>query len=393
MDKNIKITVVGSGYVGMSLSVLLSTKNDVTVLDIDESRVKKINKKISTIADVDIDLYLKEKNLSLLATTKAKKAFSEAKFIVIATPTNYNHKTNYFDTSSVDQLTNDILKVNSNALIIIKSTLPIGHTEQLQKKHGTKSIIFSPEFLREGRALWDNLYPSRIIIGGNCNLSKEFASLLKKCALKSDIETLFIGSKEAESVKLFANTYLSMRVSFFNELDNFCINNNLNTKDVIDGVCLDERIGDYYNNPSFGYGGYCLPKDTKQLVENFGDGPNNLLSSIDISNEARKDFLVKNILQKKPKVVGIYRLVMKNNSDNYRESAVLGLIERIKADTDISILIYEPEIEEKSFKECIVLNDLIEFKNKSEIIVANRRSNDIKDCEEIVFTRDIYQEN
>ncbi|MBD41632.1 MAG: UDP-glucose 6-dehydrogenase [Flavobacteriaceae bacterium] len=392
MNNNRKITVVGSGYVGMSLSVLLSVKNDVIVFDIDESRVKKINKKISTIADKDIDSFLKKKNLSIFATTKFEHAISDAEFIIIATPTNYDHKKDYFDTSTVDNTISNILKINSEALIVIKSTLPIGHTDKLQKKYNSKKIIFSPEFLREGKALWDNLYPSRIIIGSKCSLGKEFAALLEESAYKKNIETIFIGSNEAESVKLFSNAYLSMRVSFFNELDNFCIQNNLNPKDIIDGVCLDERIGDYYNNPSFGYGGYCLPKDTKQLVSNYKNVPKELLNSINTSNEARKDFLVKNIIQNKPKVIGIFRLAMKNESDNYRESAILGIIERIQA-LNLEILIYEPKIKQKTFMECVVVNDLIEFKDKSEIIVANRKSDDIADCDDIVFTRDLYQEN
>ncbi len=392
MDNITKITVVGSGYVGMSLSVLLATQNHVTVFDIDVSRVEKINKSISTIADSEIDLYLKEKDLSLSATTNMFEAFESAEFIIVATPTNYDHEKNFFDTSSVDKVVNDIIKINPDAFIVIKSTLPIGHTDELQKKHNSKKIIFSPEFLREGKALKDNLYPSRIILGGECDSAKKFSSLLQKSALKNNVETLFMGSREAESVKLFSNTYLSMRVSFFNELDNFCINNNLNTKDIIDGVCLDERIGDYYNNPSFGYGGYCLPKDTKQLIANYEDVPNHLLRSIDISNEARKEFLTKYILENKPNIVGVYRLAMKNNSDNFRESAILGIIDRIK-DQNVEVLIYEPEISEKYFKDCIVTNDLIEFKKNSEIIIANRKSDDIAECNDIVFTRDLYQEN
>lgn len=392
MNNKSKITVVGSGYVGMSLSVLLAQHNEVTVLDIDEKRVSKINNNVSTVKDVDIELFLAKKSLSIAATLDKQTAFEAANFIILAVPTNYDPDTNYFDTSAVDAVVEDALKFNLEALIVIKSTIPVGHTELLQKKFKTDRVIFSPEFLREGQALNDNLYPSRIIVGSQCQAGMKFADLLKQGANKRDIETLFIKSSDAEAVKLFANTYLAMRVSFFNELDSYAFANKLDTKSIIDGVCLDERIGFGYNNPSFGYGGYCLPKDTKQLLANYDRVPQTLIDAIVSSNIKRKDFIANEILLKKPKVVGFHRLVMKEGSDNFRSSAIQGIMKRIKA-KGVEVIIYEPALKEFNFFGSEVLNDLNEFKSKSEIIIANRKSEELSDCLSKVFTRDIFKEN
>jgi UDPglucose 6-dehydrogenase len=391
MDK-IKVTVVGSGYVGLSIGVLLAQANEVVILDIDSSRVKKINNKKSTIADKDIELFLSKKDLSLSASVEKKFAYKNANFIVVATPTNYDPSTNSFDTSSVDKVVEDALFLNSSAVVVIKSTIPLGHTRYLQKKFKTKRVIFSPEFLREGSALKDNLYPSRIIVGSNCDNGIKFANLLKESAQKENIETLFIESSEAEAVKLFANTYLAMRVSFFNELDSYALTNNLNTKSIINGICLDERIGNGYNNPSFGYGGYCLPKDTKQLLANFKEVPQTLIEAIVTSNDTRKDFIANEISKRFPKVVGFYRLAMKQGSDNFRSSAIQGIMRRIKA-KGISVVVYEPSLKTNSFYEYDVLNSLEEFKNNADIIIANRLSNDLNDVSEKVFSRDIFKEN
>lgn len=392
MNNKSKITVVGSGYVGMSLAVLLAQHNVVTVLDIDEKRVSKINNKISTVEDADIELFLAKKSLSITATLDKQAAFDGANFIVLAIPTNYDPDTNYFDTSGVDTAVEDALKLNLEALVVIKSTIPVGHTELLQKKLKTDRVIFSPEFLREGQALNDNLYPSRIIVGSQCKAGMKFADLLKQGANKKDIKTLFIKSTDAEAVKLFANTYLAMRVSFFNELDSYALANKLDTKSIIDGVCLDERIGFGYNNPSFGYGGYCLPKDTKQLLANYGLVPQTLIGAVVSSNIKRKDFIANEILHKKPKVVGFHRLVMKEGSDNFRSSAIQDVIKRIKV-KGVEVLIYEPALKEFEFFGSEVVKDLNEFKSKSEIIVANRKSEELSDCYSKVFTRDIFREN
>ena len=392
MDTKSKITVVGSGYVGMSLSVLLAQHNEVTVLDIDEKRVSKINNNISTVEDADIELFLSKKSLSITATLDKQAAFEGANFIILAIPTNYDPDTNYFDTSGVDTAVEDALKLNLEALVVIKSTIPVGHTELLQKTLNTDRVIFSPEFLREGQALNDNLYPSRIIVGSQCKAGMKFADLLKQGANKRDIETLFIKSADAEAVKLFANTYLAMRVSFFNELDSYALASKLDTKSIIDGVCLDKRIGFGYNNPSFGYGGYCLPKDTKQLLANYGPVPQTLIGAIVSSNIKRKDFIADEILQKQPEVVGFYRLAMKEGSDNFRSSAIQGVMKRIKA-KGVEVLIYEPALKEFEFFGSEVIKDLNEFKSKSEIIVANRKSEELSDCYSKVFTRDIFREN
>lgn len=392
MNKKIKITVVGSGYVGMSLSVLLSQYNDVTVLDIDEEKVKKINSKQSTVFDSEIDRFLAEKSLYLKSTLSKDIAYKDANFIIVATPTNYDSNTGQFDTSSVDNVVADALKLNSQALIVIKSTIPVGHTKFLQQKFHSDRVIFSPEFLREGQALRDNLYPSRIVVGSQSKKGAEFASLLEKAAKKLEIQTLFVDSTEAEAIKLFANTYLAMRVSFFNELDSYALANNLDTKSIIDGMSLDERIGHGYNNPSFGYGGYCLPKDTKQLLANYGSVPQSLIEAIVSSNVRRKDFIANEIMKKNPKTVGFHRLVMKEGSDNFRFSAIQGIMKRIRAN-NIQVIIYEPTLNQNEFFGSEVIKDLNEFKFRSEIIIANRKSTELNNCESKVFTRDIFREN
>ncbi len=391
MDK-LNITIVGIGYVGMSLSVLLSQEHNVVAHDIDEKKVLKVNNKESTCADIDIENYLKEKELSLFATLDSKEAFADAQIIIIATPTDYNTDTNYFNTSSVDSVVDSALKFNNNALIVIKSTIPVGHTENLRKKFNTNRIIFSPEFLREGQALKDNLYPSRIIVGGYDEQGMHFANILLKASLKNDTTLLFMSPTEAEATKLFSNTYLAMRVAFFNELDTYAISKNLDSKDIINGVCLDERIGSKYNNPSFGYGGYCLPKDTKQLLSNYDKVPQNLIKAIVTSNETRKDFIANDIIKNKPKTVGIFRLVMKGASDNYRSSAIQEII-KIILDKNISVIIYEPLCNENFFIGCEVINNLNNFKLQSDIIVANRMSNEISDFSNKIYSRDIFNEN
>lgn len=387
-----KITIVGSGYVGMSLAVLLAQHNKVTILDIDQIRVDKVNNKQSTIADIEIEAYIAEKNLSLTATTDTKKAYSGAKFIVVATPTDYDESNNQFDTSSVDSVVADALSLNSEATVIIKSTIPVNHTNSLQKLHGTKRVIFSPEFLREGTALYDNLHPSRIIIGSECDNGRAFANLLQEAAEKTDIDLLFIPPTEAEAIKLFANTYLAMRVSFFNELDSYAMSNSLDTMSIIKGVCLDQRIGDGYNNPSFGYGGYCLPKDTKQLLANYEYIPQTLINAIVTSNSIRKDYIADQILKLKPNIVGFFRLVMKSGSDNFRFSAIQGIMKRIKS-KGIQVVVYEPELNEKEFFGSAVISDLEKFKSMSDIIVSNRKSDSLKDIDHKCFSRDLFGDN
>jgi UDPglucose 6-dehydrogenase len=387
-----KITVVGSGYVGMSLAVLLAQHNDVVVLDVDASRVEAVNNKQATVADAEIEAFLAEQELSLTATLDKQAAYEGASFVVVATPTNYAPDTNRFDTSSVDSVVSDAVVLNEDALVVIKSTIPVGHTKSLQEKYATDRVIFSPEFLREGKALKDNLYPSRIIVGSQLEAGKAFANLLVEGAEKKDIETLFIRSTEAEAVKLFANTYLAMRVSFFNELDSYALAHDLDTKSIINGVCLDERIGEGYNNPSFGYGGYCLPKDTKQLLANYDQVPQTLIQAIVSSNTTRKDFIADAIIKLNPKVVGIYRLVMKQGSDNFRASAIQGIMKRIKA-KGIEVVIYEPTYAEAEFFQSKVLSSLHEFKDTSDMIISNRMSAELDDVEEKVFTRDFFGEN
>ncbi len=373
----------------MSLSVLLAQHNDVIVLDIDAERVDKINNKQSTVADTEIELFLAEKSLSLAATLDKQAAYEGASFIIVATPTNYDSETNRFDTSSVDTVVEDALKLNLDALVVIKSTIPVGHTKSLQEKYKTERVIFSPEFLREGQALKDNLSPSRIIMGGHCEASKEFGRLLGQGAVREGIETLFIHSTEAEAIKLFANTYLAMRVSFFNELDSYSLAHKLDTKSIINGVCLDDRIGAGYNNPSFGYGGYCLPKDTKQLLANYKQVPQTLIQAVVSSNTTRKDFIADEIINKNPKVVGFYRLVMKEGSDNFRSSAIQGIMKRIKA-KGIEVVVYEPSLEVEVFFGSIVIRELDVFKKMSDVIVANRKSDSLGDVDKKVFSRDIF---
>jgi UDPglucose 6-dehydrogenase len=380
---------VGSGYVGMSLAVLLAQHNDVVVLDVDPARVDSVNNKQSTVADTEIEAFLAKKELRLSATLDKHAAYAGASFVVVATPTNYDSDTNCFDTSSVDEVVSDALEINSDTLVVIKSTIPVGYTKSLQEKHETERVIFSPEFLREGQALKDNLYPSRIIVGSQLVSGKAFADLLLEGAKKKDIETLFIRSTEAEAVKLFANAYLAMRVSFFNELDSYAFVHDLDTKSIINGVSLDERIGQGYNNPSFGYGGYCLPKDTKQLLVNYDQVPQTLIRAIVLSNSTRKDFIADSIIKLSPKVVGIYRLVMKKSSDNIRASAIQGIMKRIKA-KGIEVVIYEPAYNDAEFFQSKILNSLDEFKNMSDVIISNRMSNELDDVEEKVFTRDLF---
>ena len=387
-----KITVVGSGYVGMSLAVLLAQHNEVTILDIDSIRVDKINNQQSTITDAEIEAYIAEKQLSLTATTDKNEAYRAAKFIVVATPTDYDEVNNQFDTSSVDGVVKDALSLNSEATVIIKSTVPVNHTNSLQVLHGTKRVIFSPEFLREGKALYDNLHPSRIIIGSECENGRTFANLLLEAAEKKDIDILFISPTEAEAVKLFANTYLAMRVSFFNELDSYALSNDLNTMSIIKGVCLDQRIGDGYNNPSFGYGGYCLPKDTKQLLANYEHVPQTLINAIVTSNSIRKDFIAEQIIKLKPKIVGFFRLVMKSGSDNFRFSAIQGIMKRVKS-KGIEVIVYEPELNEKEFFGSKVIPDLEQFKLMSDVIVSNRNDDSLKDVDYKCFSRDLFGEN
>ena len=391
-SKNITITVVGSGYVGMSLAVLLSQSNNVIIYDIDPNRIDIINNGKSTISDKDIKKFLSEKKLNIRGVNDKKTAYMSSKFIIVATPTNYDEGSNKFDTSSVDGVVEDAIKLNPKATIIIKSTIPVGHTNYLQRKHSTQRIIFSPEFLREGKALHDNLWPSRIIIGSESDSSKEFTNLLSNASNKKNVEILTMSSTEAEAVKLFANTYLAMRVSFFNELDSFSMAHNLNTKNIINGVCLDERIGMNYNNPSFGYGGYCLPKDTKQLLANYDQVPQTLIQAIVSSNKTRKDFIASQILKLKPKVVGFYKLVMKDGSDNFRSSAIQGVIQRVKAQ-GIEVVVYEPQLSndiEHSYK---IIDSLDHFKNISDVIVANRNSKLLKDTKHKIFTRDLFGVN
>lgn len=390
-----KIAVAGTGYVGLSIAVLLAQHNSVTAVDIIPQKVEMLNKRKSPIADKEIESYLSEKKLDLTATLDAASAYKNADFVVIATPTNYDSEKNYFDTSAVEAVIKLVMENNPDAIMVIKSTIPVGFTQKIRKETGSKNIIFSPEFLREGKALYDNLYPSRIVVGTDLNDSrlveaaKTFASLLQQGAIKENIETRFMGFTEAEAVKLFANTYLALRVSFFNELDTYAELKGLNTQQIIDGICLDPRIGTHYNNPSFGYGGYCLPKDTKQLLANYENVPNNLIQAIVDSNQTRKNFITSQILAKSPKVVGIYRLTMKANSDNFRQSSIRDVMKLLRGE-GVKIVVYEPTLIENSFEGFEVIHDLTEFKKISDVIVANRYNSELDDVSEKIYTRDIF---
>lgn len=388
-NKKMKIAVAGTGYVGLSLATLLSQNNEVTALDVIPKKVEKINNRISPIKDKEIEDFFKTKDLNLKATLDYKEAFEGAKFIIISTPTNYDDEKNHFDTSSVEDIIQKVISMNINTTMVVKSTIPVGFIKAMKQKYNIDNIMFSPEFLREGKALYDNLYPSRIIVGEKSERAQEFANLLKSASLKDDVEVKFMDSTEAEAVKLFANTYLALRVAYFNELDTYAEIKGLNTKDIIEGVCLDPRIGSHYNNPSFGYGGYCLPKDTKQLLANYDNVPQNLIRAIVRSNRTRKKHITEMIMRKNPETVGVYRLTMKSGSDNFRASAIQEIIDRLKLE-GVDVIIYEPTLKAEQFNNCKVINNFEEFSKKSDVILANRLEEELKVVKNKVYTRDLY---